>query len=699
MSDDIQSQHFWGLRNKLIIILLLMTIIPLLIFSVISTRFMVNNVRENFKNTTSLGVQQIEHTFELYRSNLITLSEIIANDKNIQNMNNALSDYRNKVPDESGKIPMIYNNFSSAEKNIYDQLEIFIKSNKLGLLEAYVASESNGGYVQYPVTPRSPGYDARTRSWYKQAIETRDKVVISSPMLQSNGKLTISTMKAVIKRDGNIGGVTGFSVSLDSITNLISSFRIGKTGYIILVDQNGVIVADPVKPENNFKKITEIKGSGLPDLLKSETGKIYNIRLNGKKELASIHYSSENKWYFIAVVEQSELMTSITKLYIIQLMILFIIIACVVSLSIILARNFTAPIISSGKIISSIGHGDLTGDLPANLLARKDEIGHMMNILKDMQDSISNLIANVRQAADIVVSACQNLSELTNHSGKLSNDLSSIIEEISLTANSQANDISNSAMRLNELSSQMDELVVYNEQINSKATDVSNSSQTGLDSIRELSVLANKNHSANEHAEEAMKVMLKAINQIGDITGNISEIADQTNLLALNASIEAARAGDFGKSFAVVADEVARLAIEAGQAAKNIIALSTNVRKGYEQAQNSISESMKLSDDQQKGVSRTIGIFESLDDLAKLLSTNTSQIKENYINILKQEKNINEAMSNLAAAVEETSAATSSANMTTKDQLEAFSEVTSYTGELKTLSGQLISELGHFKTK
>ncbi len=72
----------------------------------------------------------------------------------------------------------------------------------------------------------------------------------------------------------------------------------------------------------------------------------------------------------------------------------------------------------------------------------------------------------------------------------------------------------------------------------------------------------------------------RLINDIGTKTNVINEIVFQTKLLSFNASVEAARAGDYGKGFSVVAQEVGNLAQMSGFAAKEITTLlEESIRK------------------------------------------------------------------------------------------------------------------------
>lgn len=72
------------------------------------------------------------------------------------------------------------------------------------------------------------------------------------------------------------------------------------------------------------------------------------------------------------------------------------------------------------------------------------------------------------------------------------------------------------------------------------------------------------------HADETVRSLHDAAQQIDVVLKLIQSIAGQTSLLALNATIEAARAGEAGRGFAVVASEVKELAQQTAHATNEI---------------------------------------------------------------------------------------------------------------------------------
>lgn len=101
----------------------------------------------------------------------------------------------------------------------------------------------------------------------------------------------------------------------------------------------------------------------------------------------------------------------------------------------------------------------------------------------------------------------------------------------------------------NELGSSSEELTAVMQDMGVQAEGLANTYNSLLEFINEIS---------------------KKIEDAENIIDIVNSIAGQTRLLGLNASIEAARAGDYGRGFSVVASEVRKLADDSAESAKQI---------------------------------------------------------------------------------------------------------------------------------
>jgi len=204
-----------------------------------------------------------------------------------------------------------------------------------------------------------------------------------------------------------------------------------------------------------------------------------------------------------------------------------------------LVRSITQPLNEAVEIARVVASGDLSTEIS---VSGTDEIGVLLKSLKEMHDSLADVVGKVRAGTDAIALASREIAQGNS-------DLSSRTEE--------------QASSLEETAASMEELTVTVKRNNESANEASMLAG-------DASGVAVRGGTAVSEVITTMGSINDSSRKIVDIIGVIDGIAFQTNILALNAAVEAARAGEQGRGFAVVASEVRNLAQRSAAAAKEI---------------------------------------------------------------------------------------------------------------------------------
>ncbi|ATZ95754.1 methyl-accepting chemotaxis protein [Dickeya fangzhongdai] len=204
-----------------------------------------------------------------------------------------------------------------------------------------------------------------------------------------------------------------------------------------------------------------------------------------------------------------------------------------------ITRSVTQPIQQALVMADRVSQGDLTSQISTS---RKDEAGLLLQALDNMNDSLRQIVGQVRDGAEAISTAASQIAAGNQ-------DLSSRTEE-------QASSLEQTAASMEELVSTIKNTAENTQQ----ATSIANQASSAAHRSGEVMLsVTNK-----------MRSIREASMRMAEIIGVIDGIAFQTNILALNAAVEAARAGEQGRGFAVVAGEVRSLAQRSATAAKEI---------------------------------------------------------------------------------------------------------------------------------
>jgi methyl-accepting chemotaxis protein len=252
-------------------------------------------------------------------------------------------------------------------------------------------------------------------------------------------------------------------------------------------------------------------------------------------------------------------------------------------------------------------------------IAKGDEVNHILSrinlVTQELRQTILQIVENsgtISSSAKQLSGIADNLNDSSREASEMTSNVSTAAEEMSVGNQSIASAMEDATQSLNVVAAAVDEM-------SATVNEIAKGSA-------ESKTITNQVAGAFDSILAAVEELGSRANDVDEVTDQIRSISEQVSMLALNAKIEAARAGEAGKGFAVVAHEITDLAADTSKS--------------------------------------TIEADEKLD----WIKTTSRELTERVTGLAGLLKNSDEAISSIAAAVEEQ-------NVTTLEISKSINEV------------------------
>ncbi len=442
----------------------------------------------------------------------------------------------------------------------------------------------------------------------------------------------IFVVAAPIEHNGEIVGATIVAPRMDYFTEFfVEKSVIGTTGYLLMIDQDGMIISHPQK-----SLILNPKGPELvrPVMDKIAAGESYFLsefagiyKAYYVEKLTTAQFHMEDAWYIIFCRQYDEILSDIFA-FLQKLLISMLLVAVAVALLVyFLTRNLVGkPMEKLTGAADSVAKGDLRVQIDPG--TRRNEVGLLSRSINNMTRSIREQTIRIREAVDTLNATTASIVSASGRQEEAMKSLEGNVAQVGVSSR--------------QISATSQELAGTMEGVKNSAGEASRLANAGQASLSGLQGAMQSLSAGTESISEKLDLMRHKAASIDSIIATITKISDQTNLLSLNAAIEAEKAGEYGRGFSVVAREIGRLANETAISTLDISDIISEMQasvadgvRGMDHFREEVARGVRSAEDATMQLSQVIARvanlgpeFEKVNEGMRFQSLGSRQISE-----------------------------------------------------------------------
>ena len=236
------------------------------------------------KNDLEMQSKAASYQLEIFFQEYMTIVEQMALDKDVRTL---LTETKagDKIT-ESADYQTVFHEMEKIAAADSDN----IQAVWLGDIDANVATQSDG-------FTSDSSFEITERTWYR-AVETNSTILTSAYVEASTGNLILSAAAPVYDENGkNIIGVAGADIALEHIDELLSAYKIGNNGFVILVTSDGTIIYHP-NSDNQLKNLSELNVSdSVMKAIQSQNGTSVKYKADGSSKYGYVGRIGTTDYY------------------------------------------------------------------------------------------------------------------------------------------------------------------------------------------------------------------------------------------------------------------------------------------------------------------------------------------------------------------------------------------------------------------